>query len=49
MPCMQQPEAYIGDVSNLFDAHSNISKKETEEFLHKFMETYVNWLKTTSK
>ncbi|HMT02425.1 MAG TPA: NAD(P)H-dependent oxidoreductase [Burkholderiales bacterium] len=49
MPCMQQPEAYIGDVSHLFDANSNISKKETEEFLHKFMETYANWLKTTSE
>lgn len=49
MPCMQQPEAYIGDVSHLFDDNSNISKKETEEFLHKFMETYANWLKNTSK
>jgi chromate reductase, NAD(P)H dehydrogenase (quinone) len=44
MPCMQQPEAYISNVSHLFDAESNISKKESQDFLRKFMEAYANWV-----
>jgi chromate reductase len=42
--CMQQPEAYIGDVSHLLDADSNIYKEETREFLRKYIEAYENWV-----
>ncbi len=44
VPCMQQPEAYISGVNLLFDADSNIAKKETQEFLRKFMEAYASWV-----
>lgn len=44
MPCMQQPEAYISAVNQLFDTDSNLSKKETKEFLHKYMDTYASWV-----
>lgn len=44
VPCMQQPEAYIADVSHLFDAESNIIKNETREFLRSYMESYAKWV-----
>ncbi len=44
MPCMQQPEAYLSTVNQLFDADSNLSKKETKEFLQKYMDAYVSWI-----
>lgn len=44
VPCMQQPEAYISDVSHLFDADSNIVKEDTREFLRKYMEAYAKWV-----
>jgi hypothetical protein len=28
----------------LFDAEQNISKKETQEFLRKYMQMYANWV-----
>lgn len=43
--CMQQPEAYISDVSHLFNENSTIAKPETESFLRKYMESYANWVK----
>ena len=46
MPCMQQPEAYIGDLYHLFDEHQNIAKKETQDFLQHFMVSYANWVAT---
>ena len=45
IPCMQQPEAYIGDVANLFDADKNISKEATREFLRQYIEAYEKWVK----
>lgn len=43
IPCLQS-EAYIGDVSHLFDANLTIAKEETREFLRKYMETYAQWV-----
>jgi len=44
IPCMQSPEAYIGDVSHLFDQDSNIAKEDTRQFLQKYMDAYANWV-----
>jgi len=44
IPCMQMPEAYMGDVAHLFDANLNIAKEDTREFLRKYMEAYANWV-----
>lgn len=44
VPCMQQPEAYISSVNQLFDDESNIKKEDTREFLRKYMEAYANWI-----
>lgn len=43
MPCLQQ-EAYIGDVSHLFDKNMNLAKEDTKEFLRKYMENYAKWV-----
>lgn len=44
MPCMQMPEAYIGEVNKLLDKDSNILKEETKEFLRKFMDSFAAWV-----
>lgn len=44
MPCLQQPEAYIADVANLFDQNGNIGKTDTREFLRKFLDRFAKWV-----
>ena len=44
VPCMQQPEAYIANVSKIFDAESNISQEETRKFLQTFMDAFAKWV-----
>ncbi len=45
MPPMQQPEAYIGGAAKLFDAEGQLTNADTREFLRKFMEAFVAWIK----
>jgi chromate reductase len=47
MPAMQQPEAYIGGVAKLFDAAGQLANDDTREFLRKFMESFVDWIRRT--
>jgi chromate reductase len=42
--CMQQPEAYIGNIASLLDADGNIVKPETKEFLQKYMDAFAKWV-----
>jgi chromate reductase len=49
VPCMQQPEAYIGGVANLFDKDGNFNNKSAEDFLRKFMAAFVIWIETNVK
>ncbi|BBB90897.1 MAG TPA: NAD(P)H-dependent oxidoreductase [Methylomusa anaerophila] len=44
VPAMQQPEAYIGNVANLFDAAGEFVNAETKEFLYKFMLAFAEWV-----
>ncbi|SNS96471.1 chromate reductase [Noviherbaspirillum humi] len=44
MPCMQQPEAYIGGVANLFDAEGKLTVDSTREFLTKFANAVAGWV-----
>jgi chromate reductase, NAD(P)H dehydrogenase (quinone) len=44
VPCMQQPEAYIGGVAGLFDAQGQRVQEATREFLRKFMEAFASWV-----
>lgn len=49
MPAMQQPEAYIGGASHLFDAEGKLTNDVTQEFLRKFLTSYEAWLKTNAR
>lgn len=42
--CMQQPEAYLGGINNLFAADSTISNEKTREFLQHFMDSFAKWV-----
>lgn len=49
VPCMQQPELYIGKVTELLDEQGNIKNQDTIKFLHKFMDDYVRWIERNPK
>lgn len=44
VPCMQQPEAYIGGAGKLFDDAGKLKDDGTHEFLRKFMSAFAGWV-----
>src|SRR3954451_1634337 len=40
VPAMQQPEAYLGNVGNLFDAEGHLTNDGTRDFLRKLMQAF---------
>ena len=44
VPTMQQPEAYIGNASKLFDDQGNIANDSTRDFVDKFLQAYAQWV-----
>ena len=44
MPVMQQPEAYIANAGELFDAKGELKSSETREFLTQFMSAFEKWI-----
>lgn len=44
VPCMQQPEAYIGGAAKLFDDQGALQSEATRAFLRGFMEAYSHWV-----
>ncbi|MBK0402688.1 NAD(P)H-dependent oxidoreductase [Adhaeribacter sp. BT258] len=46
VPTMAQPEAYIGNATDLFDENGNLTNDSTKEFLRSFMEAFAKWVKT---
>ncbi len=44
VPTLQQPEAYIGNASNLFDEEGHLTNDSTREFLTKFMQAFAAWV-----
>lgn len=44
MPCLQEPESYIGQVTKLLDDKGNISNESTQKFLKTFIEKYSDWV-----
>ncbi len=49
IPVLQQPEAYIGQAGDLFNAQGDLVKEDTKKFLQTFMETYANWVEINTK
>jgi chromate reductase len=43
VPVMPQPEAYIGNATNLFDESGNLANDSTREFAAKFMQAFAAW------
>lgn len=41
---MQQPEAYIGGIDDLFDAQGALAKPDTKAFLADFMTAFAAWI-----
>ncbi|WP_115331605.1 NADPH-dependent FMN reductase [Legionella busanensis] len=49
IPCMQQPEVYIGNVTKLFDDQDNLTNENTKDFLTTFINTYAKWVEANVK
>ena len=41
---MQQPEAYIGNIANLFDEEGRLTNEGTKDFLKGFMQAFAAWI-----
>ena len=48
VPMMQQPEAYIGNATKLFNEGGELVE-ETKTFLQKFMTAYADWVEKITK
>jgi len=44
IPTMGQPEAYIGNVMNLFDNSEYLVNESTRIFLKKFLDAFAAWV-----
>jgi chromate reductase len=44
VPCMQQPEAYIGGAAALFNDPGELVNDNTRDFLSKFMQSFNDWI-----
>lgn len=49
VPAMQQPEAYIGGVAELFDADGKFAKESTRQFVEKFLVAFAGWVEMTRR
>jgi chromate reductase len=49
MPCMQQPEAYIGGANKLFDDQGHITVDATRTFLTNFASAFAAWIERFAK
>jgi chromate reductase, NAD(P)H dehydrogenase (quinone) len=49
VPCLQMPEAYIGDITKRFDGKGAFSDRSTREFLQHFMTAYAEWVERNAK
>jgi len=49
VPVLQQPEAYIGDAGNVFDAEGKLTNERTRELMKKFIHAYAGWVEAHAK
>lgn len=49
VPTMQQPEAYIGRVAELFDAEGGFANPATRRFVETFLTAFASWVETTRR
>jgi chromate reductase len=48
VPTLQQPEAYIGNAGQLFDAEGKLTSDPTRDFLKTFINAYASWIETNA-
>jgi len=48
VPCLQQPEAYLGGAGSVFDESGTVSEK-TRPFLQAFIDAYSQWVEQLNK
>ncbi|MCD5991586.1 MULTISPECIES: NADPH-dependent FMN reductase [Pseudomonas] len=48
VPCLQQPEAYLGNAGSFFDAAGTLSE-QTRPFLQTFIDAYAAWVEQNHK
>lgn len=46
---LQQPEAYLGNVTSILNEKGEIVNESTKEFLRKYMDAFVRWVNTVSE
>lgn len=49
VPTMQQPEAYIGNVTQLLDESGKLTNEGTRTFLTKFMQSFAAWIEAVKR
>ncbi len=49
VPVLQQPEAYIGNVTQILDENGNINNEHSAESLRKFVDAFVKWVDLINK
>ena len=45
MPVVQQPEAYLGNIAALLDENGKVKDQGTIQFLHSFVDAFVDLIK----
>jgi len=48
VPIMQQPEAYVGNVGEIFDDKGDLIDENSQKFLQMFMDSFVSWVYANS-
>lgn len=49
MPCLQQPEAYIGHATQLFASDGSLASEDTRKFFGKFIEAFAGWIERNAR
>ncbi|MGK5084710.1 NAD(P)H-dependent oxidoreductase [Bdellovibrionota bacterium FG-1] len=44
VPCLQQPEMYIGNVEKQLDSSGNITNEKTRQILENFIHAFADWV-----
>ena len=48
VPCMPQPEAYINNAMDIFDAHGDFVREVDRDFFRNFMTAFAVWVNTNT-
>ncbi|SLN56543.1 NADPH-dependent FMN reductase [Aquimixticola soesokkakensis] len=44
MPAMQQPEAYVSHIADMFDENGKVTSPDSEAFLNKIITAFAKWV-----